>query len=344
MTILAAIILAGGRAERFQTTPDEWQDKALIKLYGKPLLIHAVESARQAVDEIIVCVNQKTRKNEYAETLKEHGITDTKILVDAPIDDFGGPIVGILTGLRNTDAQNCFTLPADMPLMQPNVIKQMFHSVEDAIAAVPMWPSGRLETLTMALRRQEALEIVETLCRLRRPRSDDIIRGALNVLLVSIVTEIRSLDPELKSFVNINFKTDLAELQPRRGEGKINKSLHLKIGSLPLHELRRLRDGVDLNDQDEFLKAANHFSLSASRLEAEQFWFWAALSRENEGKSLLRLLDLPSRFETGGKWAMLKAAENYELEAQSYKNVEAVFLAERAASDKAWCEKQARKH
>ena len=45
MTKRAALVLAGGKARRFQRRQEEWQDKALSQLFGKPLLIHVVEKA-----------------------------------------------------------------------------------------------------------------------------------------------------------------------------------------------------------------------------------------------------------------------------------------------------------
>ena len=39
-----ALILAGGKAERFQTTNQPWQDKALAQIDGKPLLVKAVQN------------------------------------------------------------------------------------------------------------------------------------------------------------------------------------------------------------------------------------------------------------------------------------------------------------
>ena len=47
MTKRAALILAGGKARRFQTKDKDWEDKALAEISGKPLLIHAMENARQ---------------------------------------------------------------------------------------------------------------------------------------------------------------------------------------------------------------------------------------------------------------------------------------------------------
>ena len=47
MTKRAALILAGGKARRFQSKGETWQDKALAELSGKPLLIHAIENVRR---------------------------------------------------------------------------------------------------------------------------------------------------------------------------------------------------------------------------------------------------------------------------------------------------------
>ena len=58
----AAIILSGGRAERFQNAQATWQDKALVELLGKPLLVHAVENGSEVVEEVVICVNNEKRK------------------------------------------------------------------------------------------------------------------------------------------------------------------------------------------------------------------------------------------------------------------------------------------
>ena len=66
----AALILAGGKARRFQTIDAIWRDKALAELNGKPLLIHAIENVRDIVDEIVVCVNDEERKAKYTKILR----------------------------------------------------------------------------------------------------------------------------------------------------------------------------------------------------------------------------------------------------------------------------------
>lgn len=344
MTKRAAIILSGGKAERFQSEQQTWQDKALIELFGKPLLIHAIENVQNVVEEIVISVNDKVRKTRYSEVLKKHKVKNIRLLIDEKIDQLGGPLVAILTGLKSVKADYCITLPCDMPLLQPKVMEYMFSTIKNSRVAVPMWPNGRLETLTMVLERKNALEIASTLCNLKRPRSDDIVRGALNVLFVSAVSEIKALDPELKSFVNINSREDLTELQPRRVQGTITENMRLNLGVLPTLKLQRLREAALRGKGGKFSEATEIFASCANELERKNTFFWAAISRENEGKSLLERAQqqIEPKLVAGqvseGKKALLKAADNYGLEAEMHSKNRCVFLAERARSDKAWCE------
>jgi molybdopterin-guanine dinucleotide biosynthesis protein A len=343
----AAIILAGGKGKRFQSQPEIWQDKALAMLFDKPLLVHAVESVRKAVEEIVICVNDEDRRALYAQMLEKHGVSDVKLVIDQKIDSLGGPLVAILTGLKAVTADYCFTLPGDMPLLQLKVIKYMFNLAKHSRVVVPMWPNGRLETLVMALKKTSALEIADTLCLLGRPRSDDLIRGALTVTFASIVGELRALDPELESFVNINFPEDLTLLQPRLVAGEITQNLRLDIGALPDRELCLMRRASGLCRENKLSEASEVFASCASRLEEDQSFFWAALSRENEAKSIRGLAKqqtesfLREKETVRSARLFLKAAVNYDLEAKMHEKCHCVFLAERARSDKVWCNSRA---
>ena len=344
MTKRAALIIAGGKARRFQIKQEDWQDKALAELFGKPLLIHVVENARNAVDEVVICVNDETRKTKYAEVLKKHNTSNVKLVVDEKISHVNGPNVAILTGLKSTRADSCVTLPCDMPLLKTKIIKHLFDTAGDAQVAVPMWPNGRLETLVMVLERGSAAEITETLCRLRRPRSDDIIRGASKVCFVSPMGEMRALDPELKSFVNINRHEDLSKLQTRPAHGSITENFKATLGALLVPELQRLQEASALCHERKFAEAATVFSSCAANLEKEKSFFWAGISRENEGETLLAWSQLQKEPETAaeldfqGKDAFLAAANNYKSEAEVHLESRCRFLAERAWADKAWCE------
>jgi molybdopterin-guanine dinucleotide biosynthesis protein A len=347
MTRRAAIILAGGKSKRFQNEQEMWQDKASVELFGKPLLVHAVKNVRDVVDDIVVSVNNEERKVHYAEILEKQGITNVKLLIDKKMDCLGGPLVAILTGLESVEADYCLTLPSDMPLVQPKVIEYLFAVEKDPCVVVPIWPNGRLETLIMVLEKNSSLKIAETLCKLGRPRSDDIIRGASKIVFVSIVGELAKIDPELKTFVNINSREDLSKLQPRRAQGDATENLHITRGTLPTRELPLLREASILRRESKFWEALTIFSSCAHNLEDKNAFFWAALSRENEGKCFLSLSQQESNAEFAAEQAskaintFLKAAANYGLEADMHEKDQCAFLAERATSDKTWCESRA---
>lgn len=165
---------------------------------------------------------------------------------------------------------------------------------------------------------------------------------------MSIVDEIRAFDPQLKSFININSQADLARLQPRQAQGPVNESLRLNLGDLPMPELLRLQNASAMFNEDKFLEASKTFSSCATRLETEGSCFWAAISRENEAKSLLSLPKQSTRKRSTeqtfrGKEAFLRAVINYESEAKIYENAHGIFLAERAMSNKEWCSSQQRR-
>ena len=344
MTERAAIILAGGKARRFQSEQQTWQDKALIELSGKPLLVHAVENVQNLVEEIVIIVNEERRKAEYSEVLRKHHKENVRLLIDEKCDQLGGPLVAILTGLKSVKADYCLTLPCDMPLVQPAVIEYMLDAASGSRVVVPMWPNGRLETLLMALERNSALEVAGTLCDLQLPRSDDIVRGALDVLFISTAAEIKNLDPDLRSFVNINSREDLFRLRPRHVEGPITENMQLNLGALPTVELKRLRDASVLARTGDFSKASRIFASCARKLENEKLSFWTAISRENQCKTLLKgaKQQMTTEQEKGqipqARKALLKAAGSYGSEAEMYETKGYVFLAERAKSDKMWCE------
>jgi molybdenum cofactor guanylyltransferase len=339
-----ALILAGGKARRFQMKGENWQDKALAELDGKPLLIRSIENVQGVVDEVVVCVNDEEREAKYAKILKQHALTEVKIAVDEKITHISGPNVAVMSGLQATQADYCLTLPCDMPFLQPKVADYLFRQTEGFEVAVPMWPNGRLETLLMVLQRQTSLEITQTLCWLKRPRSDDIPRGASKILLASPVNEIKTLDPELKSFININSKEDLTRLQTRRAHGPVKENLKLNLGELSVSNLQLLREGAKMLNEGKLQEAQSTFAVCVNSFVGQKSFFWAGVAGENHGEALLKLSQMQAgskeaaELDFEGKEAYLKAADNYRLEAEFYENNLCLLLSERALADKAWCE------
>jgi len=344
MTKRAALILAGGKARRFQSKNEKWMDKALFKLSGKPLLIHSIENVQGVVDETAISVNDEERKEKYSQILKEYSLTDIEIVVDEKNSHISGPTVAIMSGLKSIQADYCLTLPCDMPFLQPAVADYLFNEAVGFQVATPMWPNGRLETLIMVLERHIGLEITETLCKLKRPRSDDIPRGASKILFASPVNHIKTLDPELKSFININSKKDLNRLQTRSIHGAITEDLQVNLGVLSISDLQLLRKSAKMFYDGKLSEAQIAFASCTSNFEVSNNFFWAAISGESQGEALLNLSrqkpdhKAATELDFESKEAFLRASNNYRVEAEIYEENRCWFLAERARADKAWCE------
>jgi molybdopterin-guanine dinucleotide biosynthesis protein A len=75
MSKRAVLILAGGKASRFQhASRSQWEDKALAEVFGKPMLIHEVENALSVANQVIICVNSDARKAKYLAVLDRYGL------------------------------------------------------------------------------------------------------------------------------------------------------------------------------------------------------------------------------------------------------------------------------
>ena len=322
MTKRAALILAGGKGRRFQVKGGAiWEDKALATISGKPLLIHALENVQGVVDEVAVSVKDEERAARYREILGKHSLDAVQVVVDEK-NDISGPTVAIMSGLRRVQADYCLTLPCDMPFLQPKVADYLFKQATECEVVTPMWPNGRLETLLTVLERKTGLEITETLCRLKRPRSDDIQRGASKTLLVSTVNDLKTLDPELKSFININSKEDLKLLQTRRAHGPVKENVKLNLGSFPIADLKHSKEAAEMIQHGKLSEGQSIFSSCATKFESEEAFFWAGVNGENLGETLLKLSakqleqKAAAELDFEGKEAFVRAANHYRLESE----------------------------
>jgi len=97
---ISTVILAGGLGRRMQN-----QDKGLIEWQGKTLIEHILFHISAHSGEIIINANRNLER--YAKL----GFT----LVSAEIDDYQGPLIGILSAMRSCSGAYLLCLPCDSP-------------------------------------------------------------------------------------------------------------------------------------------------------------------------------------------------------------------------------------
>jgi len=336
----AALVLSGGKAERFQRVPQGWQDKALALFEGKPLLVYVIENVADVVDEVIVCVDNNERRERYFEVLEHYNLR-VKIVVDKETN-VGGPNAAILTGLKATEANYCMITPCDMPFLKPTVVDYLFSLSERGFEVVmPMWPNGVLETLIMILQRSIGLEIIQTLCQLGRPHPSDIPRAATNALLASPMETIKNLDPTLKSFININTQEDLKKPKTRNLQGTIQQNITLNHGNFLASYLQLVRDADKMQQKNNFHTAQEQFDLCKKHFKACGNFFWTAMASKCKGEVLLKQLQQKETSpQTTMEWAikyeeaLFDATNNYYNEIKIYKKNHCRRLLERATADK----------
>ena len=195
------IILAGGRSYRFYPG-----DKCFITLDNKPLIKHVIDKISGMVDEIIVAARDK----EQGEEIRKICDADAKpILVFDSRKDFG-PLAGILSGLEKASFQYSLVIGCDMPHINEGVVEFLFEIAEAGgyDAVVPRWENGMLEALHSVYRNKQMLDATKKAVREKK----NIILAPLSQLKkVKFVptNKIKEIDPELKTFTNINTQEDL---------------------------------------------------------------------------------------------------------------------------------------
>jgi molybdopterin-guanine dinucleotide biosynthesis protein A len=187
----AAMIMAGGRSTRLG------RDKASETLLGRPLLQHVIDRVTPVVDEIVVVKARDQQLPELSSGLP------LRVAEDLYPDC--GPLGGIYTGLKATDAGRCLAVACDMPLLSELLLRELLRRSADCDVVMPV------------------LEYPEPLHAVYSRACIDPIRERLDAAQLKITNflgavhvcymredECRRFDPDLRSFSNTNTEEALA--------------------------------------------------------------------------------------------------------------------------------------
>lgn len=121
--MIAAIIIAGGKAKRFQGA-----DKALIMFHGRPLIEHVIERISKQVD--IIAVNRSSVLQEY----------DLEVVPDLSTDKCG-PIDGLEAGIAwamtmKHTPDYLLTVAVDTPFLPVDLVAKLLPVAQQNGAAI----------------------------------------------------------------------------------------------------------------------------------------------------------------------------------------------------------------
>lgn len=203
----SAIVLAGGFSSRFG------QDKGVLDFNNKPLLKHVVDIVKAIVDEVIVVTNSQDRAEKYVK------IVGSNVRFAIDIEEAKGPLVGALTGFEMASGKYSLVLPFDTPFVSRDVVELLFELCHGRSAVIPRWPNAQIEPLHAVYHTQTALEAARIALSEWKLNVRAMIDNMGGVRYVSTLV-IQELDPDLKTFFNINTPLDLKKaifmLKPRK--------------------------------------------------------------------------------------------------------------------------------
>lgn len=187
---VTGIILAGGKNLRLG------KNKPLEPIGGKNLVECVIERLRPLTDRILVVTSR--------EQLDLLGTSQAEILADLYPER--GPLGGIYTGLLASQSSHSIVVACDMPFLSTELLRYMVELSSDFDAVIPNLEKGMREPLH-AVYSRSCLGIMKT--QLEHNQLE--VYSLLDMVRVRYVEreECQRLDPELLSFFNINYQSDL---------------------------------------------------------------------------------------------------------------------------------------
>ncbi|HEX5550646.1 MAG TPA: molybdenum cofactor guanylyltransferase [Nitrospira sp.] len=187
---VTGVLLAGGKSRRMG------QDKRLLSVGDETLYTRSVSVLRAIFERVVVVVAQDSPLVA----------SDAPVLRD--IIPHCGSLGGLYTGLKEAGTQWVFAVACDMPFLDPGTIRH-FTGLKDEGDVIMAKLRNGFQPMH-ALYHRNCLPIME---RLIQAQDFKIHRLAEHPeLRVRIVTpeELSRVDPEGRSFYNVNTPADLA--------------------------------------------------------------------------------------------------------------------------------------
>ncbi|HII76228.1 MAG TPA: molybdenum cofactor guanylyltransferase [Methanolinea sp.] len=190
----SAVILVGGEAKRANGL-----EKYFFTFGGKTFIERLTDTLAEVVDEIILVAKDPAQCSRFSHLDNVRCVTD--------IRRGYGPIGGLHAGALAAKGDALFVCACDMPCVSTQVVESLFSLLEGYDAVIPQWATDMIEPLHAVYRRSALLSALESHESLSLRR---MVKG-IRTRYVD-VAGIRELDPELRTFININKIEDLGKL------------------------------------------------------------------------------------------------------------------------------------
>jgi len=187
---VTGVVLAGGKSTRYGT------NKAFAEIQGIRLVERTIRVMGSVFERLLIVTN----------TPDEFAYLDLPMVEDL-IKGFG-PLGGIYTGLEAIDDEAGFFVACDMPFLRENFLRHMVSLRGDHDAVVP-----RVRWMVEPLHALYAKKCLPAIRESIHSREYQILKFFQKIKVRYVEEEeIRRIDPDLKSFFNINRPEDLERI------------------------------------------------------------------------------------------------------------------------------------
>ena len=167
---------------------------------------HVLDKLGRVIDEKMVIVTSKAQVEKYAKVVG----SDVSIMVDSA--NLHCPLVGALVGLEKTCSEHTLLLPCDTPFVCRDVISLLFDLCISRNAVIPRWPNGYVEPLQAVYAAKPAMEAAKNALSEGKMNMQSMVDKLRGIRYVSTLV-LEQLDPELRTFFNVNSPLDLRKAE-----------------------------------------------------------------------------------------------------------------------------------
>ena len=208
---LCFVILIGGKSVRFGS------DKGIYEYLGKPLISYQLEILRNFDYNIFLIAHDKKQIKNYMEKIDYRLITAFILddLNDLSDHSIRSPLIGIysaLKELKNLDYEKAFILSCDMPLIKKSVIELIIKGCKNHDCCIPRWNNGYLEPLFAIYPISKTFLKAKENLQNSNFKLTALLDDSWKINYISIEEDIKEIDHNLLSFININGPIDLKKL------------------------------------------------------------------------------------------------------------------------------------
>jgi molybdopterin-guanine dinucleotide biosynthesis protein len=187
---VTGVILAGGRARRMGG-----EDKGLILFNHKPLISHVIATLKSQVDALVINAN---RNLDQYKAFKYPVISDS-------LDNFCGPLAGMLSAMQTVDTDYILTAPCDSPNISPQLRQRMMETLLIERADIAVAHNGdRLQPVFCLIH-----------CRLQADLESYLQQGGrkIDTWFANHTMAVVDFSDQADSFINVNHPEDLVTHQ-----------------------------------------------------------------------------------------------------------------------------------